>query len=437
MASPMTPTPGRQALLVRTGRISASAVSGLDPANPAVQEGLEAALTRLPQSDRMLLDALEVLPLKSVQVDLDPQDTHDQIRDKVAERVSRAISEELHKVAQKNIDALLSGVKDNSAPPAPALSFFARLGKGLKATGSFAMGSAIAPLTAFYRAGSVATMPMPGDVVKGMGRASEQVTDAVARDLTAVASAFAAPPDVPMVGSMHQELDLLAARLGALAPKYGVKVNVIKGMPAVDWKPGFPTVAVGKSKGFPHELIHGFQMTLGGASALGTRSAEKLVEKGVANPALDQVLSGIKDLKPEEVQEAHSRIVGPAESKGYALYEAGAGLAGPGGGSVTPARYRDVLVENIKAFSGYFKTAKAPALPMTAGLAAYAAVGKTFPGFDKFGQVILGTGALAVAFLPATMIMPAICVAMGVPMLAGAAIGAVRGRAAASKRQLT
>lgn len=439
--APMTPTPGRQAMLLRSGKIVASAVAGLDPNNPAVIEGLELAITKLSQTDRTLLDALEVLPLNRVQVQLNPFDTHDDMRDKIAVQVMRAIADELHKVAQTKVTDLVRSVNDHSPPKAPTASFFAKLGHGLKKAGALTAGTFVSPLTTAWRStGGVATMPMPGDTVKGMARASAEVTDAAARDLTTVAAAFN-PTDLGPVGSkeMRKEMERLENRLGAVAPKYGVRLNVAKAwLPQVDWGP-FPTVKVGKGKGFPHEMIHAFQLTLGGAAALGTRSTEKLVASGQERPGLDQVLAGIKDLNHDEVKEAYARHLGPAESQGYALYEAGAGLAGPGGGAASPAAYRDALLQNIKAFAGYFKTAQAPQVPITTKLAAYAAIGKAFPGFDKFGQAALSTGALAFAFLGGAAVLPTIAFAIGGAMGAAALIGGVRGfrAASASKRALT
>lgn len=326
-----------------------------------------------------------------------------QLGNSLAQHIRKAIgSPQEAESAANELQQILATAEAN-IPEAEkrAESFWQRLKRGAKnAAGT--MGEFLgAPVLTYVRA--LKALPTPGQAIIGMERAQAEVVSSAERDLSAVAQGLRTQPGVRIGGAeMSPEMDLLASRLGSVTPKYGVTLRVGTGLPLADWKP-FPTISIGKSKGFPHEMIHGFQMSVGGASGLGTVAAERLTAQG-HRPGVSEILREIRNLSADDVASARSRFVAPAETQAYALYEAGAGLAGSGGGAVSPEEYKQALLTNIHAFAQTFREATHPALTLTAGTAAYGAIGQVVPGGTQMAAVGAHTlGAIvAAAFLGLT-----------------------------------
>lgn len=414
VTSPMDPTPGRQAMFsadslrivaestdVKGGAETPRDMEGL------IDEALRIAADRLSHQSRSRLSALLAagpVSVQSVSVRVGSgQNEAEQIGSAVAKELGRYLeqAEEVVDRSQRELDVeietLLAGVEDNS--PQDQEGFWSRLQRKV---GYAAKEILLSPVLTWKR-GAFTSPPVPGKPVPGLTKSRNDVVNSVEKDLTQLARGFRVEPDV-MIGSLEAagEVDLMHERLARLTPKYGVGLKVSKGLPLANWGP-FPTITIGKSAGFAHEMIHAFQMTLGGAAALGTASGQKLVASGNASPSLPQILGGIRDLSATETSHAYDTYVGPAEQKAYALYEAGAGLGGKAGSPASSDEYRDALITNIQAFAETFRTANAPNFTPTPNDAAYGALGQAVPGgLPMFATLIPLLGTMTAGALMAT-----------------------------------
>ena len=410
----MDPTPGRQAMFSADSlRIVAEStdVKGRTETpremEALIDEGLRIAAERLSHQSRTRLAALlEAGPLsvESVSVRVaSGENEAEQIGSAVAKELGRFleqaedVAERSERAVEAEIRTLLAGVDDNS--PIEQANFWSRLQRKV---GYASKEILLSPVLTWKR-GAFTAPPVPGKPVPGLTKSRNDVVNAVETDLTQIARGFRVEPEV-MIGSVEAagEVDLLHERLAQLTPKYGVGLKVSRGLPLANWAP-FPTIKIGKSAGFAHEMIHAFQMTLGGAAALGTASGQKLVASGEASPSLPQILGGIRDLSVKETRHAYQTYVGPAESRSYALYEAGAGLGGKAGSPASSEEYREALLTNIQAFAETFRTANAPNFAPTPGGAAYGAAGQVIPGgLPMFATLIPTIGIISAGAFMAT-----------------------------------
>lgn len=172
--------------------------------------------------------------------------------------------------------------------------------------------------------------------------------------------------DLQQVVKLSDDLEAMQDNLVQTAKDYGVDIEVSKGLPIVNWDPVNPAqLDLQHSGGHSayHEMVHAFQCTIGGATALGTAAAEQFAEANGRQPkSMEELKPFLDGLSVGQKTRAMQTFVEPMESQAYSTFEETAfhatGMMGKR--SKNQALYQERLGNVVDAYVEAYAGAQVP-----------------------------------------------------------------------------
>jgi hypothetical protein len=199
----------------------------------------------------------------------------------------------------------------------------------------------------------------------------------------------------------HPQQEQLQNGIVDIAERFGVKVNLEKGVPLVNWdedEPGTLDVRHSGGTSANHELVHAIQCTIGGAAAMGTLASQDFEsETGRPPQNVEELQSYIQSLTGDERAQAMQMIVTPMEEQAYHTFEEAAfhatGMMGKR--SKNQEYYLQRLGQVVDSYTEAYQDAAVPRLETSIGPRIYGHVGHIA---RTNGETALMLGGVAVGY---------------------------------------
>lgn len=220
-----------------------------------------------------------------------------------------------------------------------------------------------------------------------------------------------------------QGLDTLQANLKAVAETAGLKLEIGKGAPTVNWDlltPGVLDVRHLGGSAALHEMVHVVQCVIGGAAALGQAAAAKFqAEHGRDARSAAELRPYLAALTEAEKQAAMKRVVKPMEMLAYSRFEETAfhtaGMSGKS--SKDYDGYKKRLEEVAAAFIKGYTLAEVPTVETRTDAKIYGGVAHVGRTHGETALLLAGAGAAYYGLTRAAMrIHPALMLPMAAPL---------------------